>query len=112
MQPQPPSAGPERRRWPRRALGDRGSNPLVATLGVLGHCALVRDLSLGGICLLTAHPPPPGTVVPVWLCRPAGPSPMLLVTVRHVVAEPNALYRVGAALLDEDSVEIARSLLG
>jgi hypothetical protein len=103
----------ERRVHTRHVFARPGSNPLVATLGVCPRCALVYDLSHGGISLLTAEEPPPaGSVVPVWLPAPDGrPSCLLLVSLLYSVAEGRNLFRVGGPFLDEASAAAAGQYL-
>jgi hypothetical protein len=108
----PTPAVSERRAHPRHRLATTGSNPLVATVGIWPRCALVYDLSLGGISLLITQPPPVGSVVPVWLAG-AHPPPAtpLLVTIIYLLPHGDNLYRVGGQFLDESSAEVIRAHL-
>jgi hypothetical protein len=103
----------ERRSHPRRQLVTSGSNPLIATLGVLPRAALVCDISPQGLGLLTTFAPPVGAILPVWLPGPPGqPSGLILATVVHV-QEPasDGLYRVGIACHDESGRSMLRDLI-
>jgi hypothetical protein len=106
------SAHPERRVHSRRPFLTTGSNPVVATIGILPRAALVCDLSVGGIGLLVTDPPPVGSIVPVWLAVPPGsPSRLLLVRVVYVQEEANELFRLGLSCLDEAAAIICREML-
>lgn len=92
----------ERRRQPRRSISTTGSNPVVATMGIVPRAALVCDLSPEGIGLVTTDPPPVGSIVPVWLAIPPGnPSTLLLGRVIYVRATSPDLHRVGLSWLDD-----------
>ena len=104
----------ERRLQPRRQVMTGGSNPLIATLGVLPRAALICNLSTCGLGLLTTFAPPEGAILPVWLPGPPGqPSGLILGTVIHV-QQPAAdgLYRVGIACHDECGRALLGELLG
>src|SRR5262249_53553517 len=97
--PMPPD---DRRAQPRRPIPTSGSNPLVATLGLLPRPALVCDLSPTGLGVLLTNPPPPGTLVPVWLPgEPGRPSLLFLAQVMHLSIDPGPLFHVGLMAIDE-----------
>ncbi len=84
----------------------------MATIGVIPRAAILHDLSADGVALLTADPPPVGSVIPVWLALPVGaPSRMLLLRVIYKCPTENSLYRVGLACLDDAGRTILRDLL-
>jgi hypothetical protein len=103
----------ERRSHPRRPITTDGSNPVIATIGILPRAALLCDLSAGGLSLLTTYSPPVGALLPIWLPGPPGQmSGLVLGTVVHV--QPPAddgLYVVGVACQDEGGRAVLRELL-
>lgn len=106
------SSSPERRRHDRRSISSNGSNPLVATIGVVPRAALINDIGPGGISLLSTDPPPVDSIVPLWLAVPIGsPSRLIFVRLVHVSPAGGDLYRIGAAAVDEATVEILRELV-
>ena len=104
---------PERRSQQRRHLATNGSNPVIATVGILPRAALVSDLSDEGLGLLTTFAPPLGAILPVWLPAPPGqPSHFLLATVVHVQSpSPDNLFQVGITCHDDAGRAILRELL-
>jgi hypothetical protein len=104
----------ERRSHPRQPLATNGSNPLIATLGVLPRAALICDLSAGGLGLLTTFAPPQGAILPVWLPGPPGePSRLILATVIHVQPPTgDGLYRVGIACHEDTGRAALQDLIG
>ena len=92
----------ERRAHARRQFAEGGSNPLIATLGLVPRAAILCDVGPGGIGLLTTLPPPLGAVVPVWLARPAGtPSILLLATIVYLEPTAEGLFRIGLSCREE-----------
>lgn len=107
-----PSDAVERRLHTRHRVALHGSNPVVATFGVLPRAAFVHDLSATGIAVLTTEPPPVGSVVPIWLPRAHGEASQLALA-RVAYAEPvdRGLHRVGMASLDESSSALLATLV-
>ena len=103
----------ERRSHPRRLFAATGSNPLIATLGVLPRAALVCDISPAGLGLLTTFAPPVGAILPVWLATsPGEPSALLLATVVHVQPpSSDGLYRMGVSCHDDSGRVVLRDLM-
>src|SRR5262249_38212076 len=69
------SAPQERRTSPRHAFATSGSNPVVATVGLVPRAAFVADLSSGGAGRLPPPPPPRGGIVPLCPGTPPRPPP-------------------------------------
>jgi hypothetical protein len=102
----------ERRAHLRYTFVTTGSNPVVATIGVVPRAALLSDLCPAGVGLLTTDPPPIGSVVPVWLALPIGaPSRLVLLRVVYAEAETADLHRLGLCSLDDTSSAVLRDLL-
>jgi hypothetical protein len=94
----------DRRSRPRRLFATSGSNPVVATIGVVPRAAFLCDLGPGGVALLTTDPPAVGSVVPVWLALPVGaPSQIVLLRVVYAQAQGPDLHRLGLCGVDEAS---------
>jgi hypothetical protein len=94
--------GDDRRVEPRQPIPTSNSNPLVATVGLLPRPALVSDLSASGLGVLLTNPPPPGSLVPVWLPgEPGRPSLLFLAQVIHLSIDPGPLFRIGLMAIDE-----------
>lgn len=103
---------PERRQFDRRMVVDHGSNPVVATIGVVPRAALIQDISPRGVGLVSIDPPPVGSIVPLWLSIPVGtPSRLLFVCVVYTKPAEGELYRIGVAALDEATAEVFAELL-
>jgi hypothetical protein len=101
----------ERRGHARRRLQTAGSNPTIATVGVVPRAALVVDVSPTGLGLLTTFAPLVGSILPVWLPgAPGEASSLVLAHVIHVQPPTENLYRVGAACSDEASTSVLRAL--
>jgi hypothetical protein len=94
---------PDRRSYARHPIATTGSNPLIATVGLLPRAVLVCDISPVGIGLLAAFSPPLGAVLPIWLPSPPGqPSGLVLARVVHVQPpNPDNLHRIGLFCADE-----------
>ena len=100
----------ERRLWPRHFTGT--GNPVVASIGVVPHCAFIRDLSLTGLSLLTTHALPIGSAVPVSIAGPQpGQTHLLLVAVLRCDPAEDGLHRVAGRFSDEASVAAARDII-
>lgn len=103
---------PDRRAHERRPFATEGSNPLVATVGVVPRAAFVCDLSAAGLAMLTTDPPPVGSVVPVWLAvSPSRESQLVLVRVIDVTAVSTELHRVGAESVEEAGAAVLQQVL-
>ena len=100
----------ERRLWARHRAGP--GNPVVATIGVAPHCALIRDLSLAGISLISSRSLPISSTVPVSI---AGPKPgqihLLVLSVLRCEVIEHGLFCVAGRFLDEASVAAAEVIL-
>jgi hypothetical protein len=103
----------EQRIQPRQAIATSGSNPLIATVGVLPRAALVCDISPSGLGLLTTFAPPVGALLPVWLPGPPGqPSHLILAAVVHVQPPSgDDLYHIGVACHDDSARGVLAELL-
>lgn len=102
----------ERRAHLRHTFVTTGSNPVVATIGVVPRAALLSDLSPAGVGLLTTDPPPVGSVVPVWLALPIGaPSRLVLLRVVYTEVETSDLHRLGLCCLDDTSGAVLGDLM-
>jgi hypothetical protein len=98
------AAAEERRANARHRFAIQGSNPPIATLGLLPRAALICDLGSSGIGLLTTLAPPLGAIVPVWLPGPPGsPSSLVLGTIVHTSLMTEGLYRVGLTCREESA---------
>ncbi len=106
-------SSPERRSNRRRRLATNGSNPVIATVGILPRAALVSDIGDEGLGLLTTFAPPLGAILPLWLPAPPGqPSHFLLGTVVHVqFPSPDNLFQVGITCHDDAARAILREVL-
>ncbi len=100
----------DRRSHPRQSIANTGSNPVIATVGILPRAALVYDLTPNGLGLLTTFAPPVGALLPVWLPGPPGqPSNLVLVTVIHVQPPgSDGLFQMGVVCHDDNG----RTVLG
>jgi hypothetical protein len=106
------SSPEERRSAQRRSFATNGSNPVVATVGLVPRAAFLADLSTGGAGLVTTDPPPVGSIVPLWLAIPPGSlSRLVLVRVVYSLPVSEDLHRVGLACLDEAGANLFRELL-
>ena len=100
----------ERRTWPRQCIGP--GTPVIATIGMSPHCALVHDLSLAGLCLMTTHPLPIGATVPVSIARPnSGQTHLLVVAILRCDPAENGLLCIAGRFTDAASEAVARELL-
>ena len=101
----------DRRYDTRLAIPSASSNPLSATLGVVPRAAMVCDVSLRGLGLITVDPPPVDSLVPVWLAMPAAAlSELLLGRVVHSEPLGGTLHRIGVTCSDDADVHVLRSL--
>jgi hypothetical protein len=106
-----PPAAEERRANARQRFTIQGSNPPIATLGLVPRAALICDLGPGGIGLLTTLAPPVGAIVPVWLPGPPGlPSSLILGTIVHTAPTDEGLHRVGLTCREESAAVLAALL--
>ena len=105
------SSNPDRRYDTRLPVAQASSNPLSATLGVVPRAAMVCDVSLHGLGLITLDPPPVDSLVPVWLATSVGAaSEMILGRIVHSEPLGGSLHRVGVSCSDIADVLVLRTL--